>query len=56
LYGNRYTCFAPLHFTNTNNDQALPGRWFSRDDAFSYNYQLKPLGIITSPKVLVFKR
>ena len=23
---------------------------------FSYNYQLKPMGIMTSPKVLVFKR
>lgn len=56
LYGNRYNCFAALHNTNTNTDQTHPSLWFSRDDAFSYNYQLKPMGIITSPKILVFKR
>ena len=56
LYGNRYNCFAALHNTNTNTDQTHPSLWFSRDDAFSYNYQLKPMGIMTSPKILVFKR
>ena len=56
LYGNRYNCFASLHCSRTDTDQAHPSLWFTRDDAFCYNYQLKPTGIITSPKVLVFKR
>lgn len=56
LYGNRYNCFSALHSTNTNTDQIHPSRWFNRDDAFSYNYQLRPTGIITSPKVLIYKR
>jgi len=56
LYGNRYNCFACLHNTNTNTDQTHPSLWFSRDDAFAYNYQLRPMGIMTSPKVLIFKR
>ena len=56
LYGNRYNCFAALHNTNTGTDQTHPSLWFSRDDAFAYNYQLKPMGIMTSPKILIFKR
>ena len=56
LYGNRYNCFAALHNTNTNTDQTHPSLWFSRDDAFAYNYQLRPTGIMTSPKILIFKR
>jgi hypothetical protein len=56
LYGNRYNCFAALHCARTDTDQTHPSLWFTRDDAFSYNYQLKPMGIMTSPKVLVFKR
>ena len=56
LYGNRYKCFAALHNTNTGTDQTHPSLWFSRDDAFAYNYQLKPMGIMTSPKILIFKR
>ena len=56
LYGNRYNCFAALHCSRTDTDQTHPSLWFTRDDAFTYNYQLKPMGIITSPKILVFKR
>lgn len=56
LYGNRYNCFAALHCSRTDTDQIYPAFWFTKDDAFSYNYQLKPLGIMTSPKVFIFKR
>ena len=56
LYGNRYNCFASLHSSRTDTDQAHPSLWFTRDDAFTYNYQLREMGIMTSPKILIFKR
>lgn len=56
LYGNRYNCFSSLHCSRTDTDLIYPAFWFTRDDAFTYNYQLRDTGIITSPKILIFKR
>ncbi len=51
LYGNRHNGFGPLH----NADETLkwigPNCWRSKGAAWCEEYRLKPLGILTAPRV-----
>lgn len=55
LYGNRYNSFGPLHCLY-DNKYIGPLEWRSIGDAWSYEYNLKPTGIISSPEIFVFER
>ena len=49
LYGNRYNTFGALHNTGKNVCLALPGAWEPGDENFSYDYLVKPMGILEPP-------
>ena len=55
LFGNRHNSFGALH----NCDRKLrwfgPSAWFSTGDAFSYEHQIKEMGILASPTVEIIK-
>ena len=56
LFGNRHNSFGPLH----NRDNGLrwygPNGWGTRDDAFSYEHNLKEMGILRSPEIFFLKK
>ncbi len=51
LYGNLINTFGQLHNCNKNVRMYGPGTWRETDEsnAWSYTYQLKPIGILTPP-------
>ena len=55
LFGNRHNSFGALH----NCDRKLlwfgPGAWYAEGDAFSYEYQIKEMGILASPVIEIIK-
>ncbi|MBQ7579726.1 MAG: hypothetical protein IJU39_00275 [Clostridia bacterium] len=53
LYGNRYNTFGPLH-SLYNNKYIGPGDWRSIGDGWSYEYNIRPTGITSSPEIFVF--
>lgn len=55
LYGNRFNAFGSLHNYNAAALWCGPGRWFTEDDEYGYEYQLKPLGILKSP-IITFEK
>ncbi len=50
-YGNRINTFGALHNCNHSLTWAGPDSWRTRGAAWSYEYQLRPTGIIVSPVV-----
>ncbi len=52
LFGNRYNTFGALHNT-TEMKWAGPNMWSTGGDEFSYEYNLKPTGILAAPIVEV---
>lgn len=56
LFGNRHNSFGPLH----NRDNGLrwygPNAWSTYDDAFSYEHNLKEMGILRSPEIFFLKK
>ena len=50
LYGNRYNAFGTLHLAKRR-VWAGPGAWRSRGDEWCYEYMLRPLGILSAPRV-----
>ncbi len=56
LYGNRYNGFAALHNAETNLRWTGPGMFTTHGDAFSYQYMLRDLGIISSPVINILKK
>jgi hypothetical protein len=51
-YGNRYNTFGALHLCNEQEIWHGPNAWRSRDEAYSYEYQLKPSGILAAPRLI----
>ena len=55
LFGNRANTFGALHC----NDEALswfgPNAWDTKGDSYSYEYQLKDMGILSSPIITIIK-
>ena len=51
LYGTRYNGFAQLHHTLGMYFYQSPNSWRSSGDLWTYEYQLKPAGILKSPQI-----
>ena len=51
LFGTRANTFGPLHLADEKETWIGPGAWCSGGDAWTYEYRLKPFGILSSPKV-----
>ena len=49
LFTHRNNCFAAVHLTDTRHSWHGPGAWRSLGDEWSYEYNLLPVGILTSP-------
>lgn len=56
LFGNRYNSFGALHNTNTSDRWFGPCYWRSTGDSFSYEYQIKDMGILAAPVVTVYEK
>lgn len=52
-YGHRFNAFGSLHNLNHDNFwvQACPGAWRSTGVHWSYEYQLKPMGLLSAPRI-----
>lgn len=48
-FGNRINCFGALHHTDLNSKWVGPGAWRSTGASWSYEYQLRPMGILAAP-------
>ena len=55
LYGNRVNTFGSLHNCGKSS-WVGPDHWYSKGDEWSYEYNLKPVGILKSPVITVIKR
>ncbi len=52
LYGNRFNTFGCLHNCDRSYTWAGPDAWRTAGDCWSYEYQLRELGILKSPAIL----
>lgn len=50
LYPHRYNTFGPIHLTDWFERWHGPGAWRSDGDRWSYEYVLRPVGILSAPK------
>lgn len=55
LYGNRFNGFGAVHNCDRTVSWHGPGAWRSTGDAFSYEYQLKELGVLKSPVIELYE-
>lgn len=55
LFGNRVNTFGTLH-DSSNVDWVGPQLWYTKDNAWSYEYEPKATGIISSPVIEVIKK
>ncbi len=51
-FGNRQNAFGAMHHTNVNLRWVGPDAWRSQGDDWCDEYQLRPCGILTAPRVL----
>ena len=51
VYGNRVNAFGAVHNCDPMTEWFGPDVWRSEDDRWSYEYQLKPTGVLISPIV-----
>ena len=51
LWGSRVNCFGPLHLSDPKRNWIGPDAFRSTGAAFSYQYNLKRVGILTTPTV-----
>ena len=51
LFGNRHNSFGALHNCDFGWRWFGPSAWVTSDDAFSYEHQIKPMGILRSPEI-----
>lgn len=54
-YGNRVNTFGPIH-DSSYKTYVSPSAWYTQGYAFSYDYEPKPTGIISSPVIEVFNK
>ncbi len=52
LFGNRYNAFGHVHCANESMRWLGPDCWRTEDDCWSYEYHLRPLGVLSTPKLL----
>lgn len=48
-FGHRHNAFGPIHHTNEQLSWIGPASWRSTGAAFSYEYHLKPMGVLAAP-------
>lgn len=53
VYGNRINTFGTLHSCNESEYWCGPNAWRTTGTSWSYEYQLKPVGILKAPEVSV---
>lgn len=53
LFGTRVNTFGPVHNANESWYWFGANSWFTRGDEYSYEYRLKPAGILKSPEIVV---
>jgi hypothetical protein len=53
LYGTRQNGFGQLHHTHGLYFYQSPDSWYSTDALWTYEYQLKPVGILKSPEIMI---
>lgn len=53
LFGNRHNAFGPIHNTDHMEQWYGPNLWRTKGRKWSYEYQLKKMGILTTPKYWV---
>ena len=58
LYGTRYNTFSALHnlFADKKRNYIGPDYWRTENEAWSYEYNTRPLGILKTPIIEVIKR
>ncbi len=56
LFGNRHNSFGALHNCDREFSWFGPDAWVTGGDSFSYEYQLKEMGILASPVIEVLKK
>ena len=58
LYGTRYNTFSALHNLNASKKRIYIGPiyWRSEDEAWAYEYQTRPMGILKTPVVKARKK
>lgn len=49
LYGNRYNSFGPIHLVDDKESWHGPGAWRSVTDKWTYEYNLRKVGILKQP-------
>ena len=54
IYASRVNCFNGLHNT-TNANWIGPAYWYSGGNDWAYEYQLKEVGIMKSPEIILYK-
>lgn len=52
-YGNRINAFGCLHNADKHTGWFGPEAWRTKGDAWCYEYQLKPMGLLVAPKLIV---
>ena len=55
LFGNRHNSFGALHNCDRKYSWFGPSAWFTGGDSFSYEHQIKEMGILASPIIEVIE-
>lgn len=50
-YGNRHNAFGPLHFVDPSFPYMTPDTWHSEGKRWTYNYKVKPMGLLVAPRI-----
>lgn len=56
LFASRINCFGSLHNADPRWSWWGPSSWFTTGDGWSYEYQLRPVGIMRSPVISLIKK
>ena len=54
-YGSLVNTFGPLHYCGKNT-WIGPDKWFTKGDDFTYEPNLKPFGILSSPEIYIYEK
>ena len=55
LFGTRHNSFGALHSTDSKKTWFGPNAWRTKGDAWCYEYRTKPMGILASPTIEIYK-
>ena len=56
LFGNRYNSFGALHNTVSSQRWKGPEHYRTTGNSFSYEYQLKDMGILAAPTITIINK